>query len=224
MGAAIERYRNYYINLVYTRMSAWVNHVKAYSKANNVTYGEALKLAKASYQKQSGGDLKSAVRKTKNTVKRGARVVKRGARKTANFLDNHADLLAAVDENLASNAADISKGMRGVQALSKQAGGKVTAKKVVRKARNTIKRVAKIADRAAPLVGMINPEAGLAMHGASKAMTGGSCKHCGMTGGSFVTQGSGVRLGRSESSVLAATHNSFIPLKPKPLSRKLREN
>ena len=217
-------------------MSKWTEHVKAYSQANNVTYGEAMKLAKASYQPQSGGSLKSAVRKSKNTVKRGAKFLKKGTRKTANFLDNHADLLAAVDEDLAHNVGNISNGLRGAQNLAKQAGGKMKVKNVVRKARNTVKRATKLIDRTAPLVGMINPEAGLAMHEAStaaKSMTGGSiCKYCGSVGGSFkvhggsfaVPHGAGIQLGRSESSVLAATHNSFIPLKQKSWARKLREN
>ena len=44
-------------------MPAWVNHVKQYASANNVSYGEAMKLAKSSYQEQSGGSLKIILRK-----------------------------------------------------------------------------------------------------------------------------------------------------------------
>lgn len=34
-------------------MSAWINHVKKYSRDNNVTYSEALKLAKKTYKKNT---------------------------------------------------------------------------------------------------------------------------------------------------------------------------
>jgi hypothetical protein len=218
-------------------MTKWTDHVRNYSNQHNVTYGEAMQLAKNTYQKQSGGDLKSAVRKTKNTVNRGSKIVRKGARRTANFLDKHSDLLSNLDGDLGRNVSDISQGLRGIEGVSDQAishtGGRVTAKKVVRKARNTVKRVSRAVDRVAPFVGMINPEAGLALHTANssvKALTGG-CVHCGAvggsfaaTGGSFATTGGKVCLGRSESSILSATHNSFKPLRVRSYRERKHTN
>ena len=36
------------------KSSKWITHVKAYSKANNCSYGDAMSRAKSSYQKGSG--------------------------------------------------------------------------------------------------------------------------------------------------------------------------
>ncbi len=36
------------------KSSKWITHVKAYSKANNCSYGDAMSRAKSSYQKRSG--------------------------------------------------------------------------------------------------------------------------------------------------------------------------
>ena len=36
------------------KSSKWITHVKAYSKANHCSYGDAMSRAKSSYQKGSG--------------------------------------------------------------------------------------------------------------------------------------------------------------------------
>ena len=36
------------------KSSKWITHVKAYSKANNCSYGDAMSRAKSSYQKGRG--------------------------------------------------------------------------------------------------------------------------------------------------------------------------
>ena len=59
----------------------WITHVKAYAKNNNVTYRDALKLSKSSYQSKSGGDIKSAIRKTKNTINKGSKMVRKTAKR-----------------------------------------------------------------------------------------------------------------------------------------------
>ena len=105
-------------------------------------------------------------------------------------------------------------------------------KRVICKARHTTNRVARIADKASPFVGMINPEAGLALHGAAvgaRAVSGGSlrCEHCGGVsahGGSFKTTGAGVSLGRAESSILSSTHNSIAPMPSKSFKERKHTN
>ena len=37
------------------KSSKWITHVKAYAKANNCSYGDAMSRAKSSYRSQSGG-------------------------------------------------------------------------------------------------------------------------------------------------------------------------
>jgi len=61
------------------KSSKWITHVKAYSKANNRSYGDAMSRAKSSYQKGSG--LRSAHDWIKN---------KKIVSRSANFLlDNN---------------------------------------------------------------------------------------------------------------------------------------
>ncbi len=61
------------------KSSKWITHVKAYSKANNCSYGDAMSRAKSSYQKGSG--LRSAHDWVKN---------KKIVSRSANFLlDNN---------------------------------------------------------------------------------------------------------------------------------------
>ena len=46
------------------KSSKWITHVKAYSKANHCSYGDAMSRAKSCYQK--GGGLRSAHEWVKN--------------------------------------------------------------------------------------------------------------------------------------------------------------
>ena len=65
------------------KSSKWITHVKAYSKANNCSYGDAMSRAKSSYQKGSG--LLDKVRGAHDWVK-NKKVISR----SANFLlDNN---------------------------------------------------------------------------------------------------------------------------------------
>ena len=61
------------------KSSKWITHVKAYSKANNCSYGDAMSRAKSSYQK--GGGIMDTARNANNWLKQH-KVVSRGA----NFL------------------------------------------------------------------------------------------------------------------------------------------
>jgi hypothetical protein len=231
-------------------MTAWTNHCKQYAKANNCTYGEALQLARGSYQSGGKMNLRNVVRKGKNSVNRGSKIVRRGANQGANFLDKHNALISSIDGELGRNLSSVSQGLRGVEGVANQGvnatGGKMKLKNVVRKARNTTRRVTRTLDTVAPLVSLVNPEIGVPLMAANesvKAINGSGrgrvCKHCGAVGGqlagsfkaiggqtagSFKTIGGGVRLGRSQSSILASTHNSFAVPFPKSLSRRLKEN
>jgi hypothetical protein len=224
-------------------MTAWTDHCKQYAKANNCTYGEALQLARGSYQSGGRMNLKKAVRKTKNTVNRGSKIVRRGANQGANFLDKHNALISSIDGELGRNMASVSQGLRGVEGVANQGvnatGGKMKLKNVVRKARNTTRRVTRTLDTVAPLIAAVNPEVGVPLMTANQSVKaingsgrgGGCCKHCGAVGGSFKTiggsfktVGGGVRLGTAQSSILASTHNSFAAPFPKSHSRRLREN
>ncbi len=69
------------------KSSKWITHVKAYSKANNCSYGDARSRAKSSYQK--GGGLLDTVRGAHDWVK-NKKIVSR----SANFL---------LDNNLTGN-------------------------------------------------------------------------------------------------------------------------
>ena len=48
------------------KTSKWITHVKAYSKANNCSYGDAMSRAKSSYKGSGGGRLADAQKWVKN--------------------------------------------------------------------------------------------------------------------------------------------------------------
>ena len=54
------------------KSSKWITHVKAYSKANNCSYGDAMSRAKSSYQKGSGLRTAHDLIKNKKIVSRSA--------------------------------------------------------------------------------------------------------------------------------------------------------
>jgi hypothetical protein len=58
-------------------MSKWIQFVKSVQADQGVSYKEAMQLAKPLYKKQSGGNLRSTVRKARNTVNRVEKVAKR---------------------------------------------------------------------------------------------------------------------------------------------------
>lgn len=180
-------------------MSAWIKHVKDYQQANGVTYKKAMTDAKASYKTQQGGSMKSIGRKIKNTL-------------------NKSDVVGRKAKN--------------------------TIETVTRKARNTGKKVSEYADELLPAVTAFVPEAGVALAAANatlKEVVGSGVKRRGRklgskNGGSFKTTGAGVNNnmctqcggavghGRSSSSILSHTHNAFNPIKPKPVSVRMRTN
>ena len=55
-------------------MTAWIQHVKNYQQEHGCSYKEAMSRAKDTYQKQTGGSLKSMVRKATKTAKRARKV------------------------------------------------------------------------------------------------------------------------------------------------------
>ena len=65
-------------------MSAWTDHVKKYSKDNNIKYGEALKKAVASYKKGSRSKTKPGEKDfttKKGSVRKTARKAYEGLKK-----------------------------------------------------------------------------------------------------------------------------------------------
>ena len=212
--------------------SNWIQHVKQYAANNGVSYKDAMKLSKPSYNSAKGGDMKTTLRKAKNTTKRIAKVAGKASKAASKLLDKNAHFVDYIDSDLGKNLADISTGMKAVGSVSDRAvgamGGKVSVKNVARKAKNTLKKAAKVSAAIAPLVAM-SPElapvygavnSGLAL--GSKAMGGsfkttGGCINCVHCGGS-------IGFGRSESSIISDTHNSFAPLKPKSLKDRQHNN
>jgi hypothetical protein len=133
-------------------MSEWISHVRAYAKANGVSYKDAMQLAKASYR-PSGGSLKTIARKAKNTLNKSEKVAQR--------VNKRADVIGRKAKN--------------------------TIHTVARKGRNTALKVAEYADEAAPLAAAVaGPEAGAALFAASHGIHEA-------VGGSFRTTGAGVK-------------------------------
>jgi hypothetical protein len=196
--------------------SEWINHVKAFSKANSCSYKDAMKLAKPSYNPKAkpkkGGDLKTVVRKARNTAKRVSQVSK----KATHLMDVSNPLLEVLEDELPARR-------------------KAQFQVAKRKTQNTAKRVSRVASKVAPVIGALaGPEAAAAVEGVNqvaKKLSGGSFKtmgggmhmkrgqkaHCVQCGGS-------IGFGRSESSVISDTHNSFNPLKPKSFKDKMHTN
>jgi len=54
-------------------MSDWINHVKQYAKANNCTYGEALKKASATFKKGHPTGFPAKSKKKRSRKNRGTR-------------------------------------------------------------------------------------------------------------------------------------------------------
>jgi hypothetical protein len=166
-------------------MSDWISHVKKYQAANGVSYKDAMRLSKASYKTQKGGDMKSVVRKTVNTAKRVKKVVKKGAKAGSRILDKAAPMLDVLDPELGAMLHAANGGLKEVASVVGSGGRK--------RQLGTRKKV-----------------------GGSFKVSGGciNCPSC----------GSGIGFGRSESSILSDTHNSFRGFPQKSAKDKLHSN
>ena len=188
--------------------------------------------------------VKTIARKTKNSANAANKFIDRNAHYVS-YLDedlgrNLQDFntgLKGVGE--ASNRLEGAVGgkFNMQNAIRKAENTGKRAKTIARKTKNTASRVL---DYAAPIAMELGqPALSAAFMGANAALggklgkkknpylIGGSFK---TQGGSFKTQGAGmcptcghhkvlggkIQLGRSESSILSSTHNSFAPLPPKP--------
>ena len=200
-------------------MSEWIEHVKNYAKMHNVSYKEALKLAKASYKPQAGGSLKTVARKAKNTNKRAYKV----ANKASNALDKYGHILQHYNEDLYDKLDKANTTYKDFD--TKLNGGKFNAKTAVRKVKNTTKRISKEVDRLAPLVSLVNPEVGttlMSVNEGYKRVAGGKLsgranKYLGgsfavpQRGGSFMVPQKGGALVSTNSTYINPSHPSFRP-------------
>lgn len=200
-------------------MSQWIQHVKAYQRQNpHLSYKEAMSEARSSYQPMTGGkfNVKKALRKTKNTVKR-----------VGHEMDKNQHLIDMIDTNGYS-----SQVRQGLNTADNVLGGKFKLKRALRKAKNTVNTVSKIAT---PMVGMVAPELLPAMSTVTMAtggkvaattnnnkyirhIQGGSFK---THGGSFVTHGGG---GYPLNSSGVIMHPSFYAKPPKTYSKIMKTN
>ena len=92
-------------------------------------------------------------------------------------------------------------------------GGKFKMKNVMRKTKNTVKKIHKVAKELEPYVELATSGAGVGMNG--------GCPHCGsVSGGSFkAIGGSGI-----QSSLIHSYHPSFDPKPPKSIKKRQVEN
>jgi t-SNARE complex subunit (syntaxin) len=89
-------------------MSNWIEHVKAYAKANNVPYKQAMSEAKSSYQPVEGG--KFNLKKVGKTLNK----VKKGAKKVSNVIDKNSHYLNYIDSDLANEVNNVNKGFKDI--------------------------------------------------------------------------------------------------------------
>lgn len=221
-------------------MTQWINHVKDYQNKHNVSYKDALKMSRTSYKPKTGGDLKTTLRKAKNTSKRVAKVAKNVSKKSMSVMDYADKYVELANPELANNLRNVKTGLQGVSDIADQVQGSGAR---MRKVKNTIKKISRIAE---PLVALADPELGLALHVANSSMGGklGNKNNKYMNGGSFKTmggsfktmggcvacptcgskKGGSVGYGRAQSSVLSDTHNSFKAPVPKSYREKQHTN
>ena len=213
-----------------------ISYKKAMSQAKSTykpKHGGDLK----STMRKAQNTLKTVARKTRNSANAGSKFID----KNQNFI-SYLDPNLGRNLNDANAAYKSEGGKFNMENFIRKAENTGKRAKVIgRKTKNT---VSKVLDYAAPIAMEFNPALGTAFMGANTAMNmggklgklgknknpyliGGSFK---TQGGSFKVQGSGmcptcgshklsggnIQLGRSNSSILASTHNSFAPLKPKP--------
>ena len=207
-------------------VNAWTEHVKQYrSQHPDKSYKQCLQDAKATYNKTEGSGVKEVVRKVKNTVKR----VRKTAKRASNAVDKHADfinLIAGDDVGKAVNK--VNNTYKNVEA---EMGAGIDMKKVMKKTRKVVKKARRIAKTVAPAVALAgHPEIALGLEtiGAGsenryiKAIEGSGCG-C-KKGGSFAVPRVGGSYQNTQSSILNPQHPGFAPLKPKPVSRRQKEN
>ena len=207
--------------LIIYMTSAWIQHVKDTQTKHGCSYKDAMKLASQTYQKQSGAGLKSVVRKVKNTTKK----VRKGVRQASKQIDKHQDFINFINEDAGKS---ISKANAKFKEADDKLGGKMDMRKVVRKAKNTVKKVKRVSKKMAPLVAMAgHPEAGLmleAVGSGNKYIDAIGSGHC-STGGSFSVPKSGSgSYQHTNSTILNPQHPGFKPLKPKSKARQQKEN
>jgi len=182
-------------------MSSWIQHVKKVQQDHNVSYKEAMQLAKASYTSQKGGNLKKVLRKTKNTRKKSD-VMGRKAKNTIATVSRKARNTAKKVSEYADDAVPM------VAAIAPEAAAALTV------ANATVKEV----------LGSGVKRRGRKL--GSKNKQGGSFKTTGAgVHNAMCTQcGGAVGYGRSKSSVLSHTHNAFNPIKPKTVEKRMKTN
>jgi hypothetical protein len=191
--------------------SDWVQHVRQYSHENDVSYKEALKLAGPSYRAQKGGDLKSMLRKTKNTFNK--------VEKVAQKANKRADVIGRKAKNTIETVS--RKGMNTGRKLSQYANEALPAVTAMNPelglalyaANEGLKEVVGSGSKKGRTLG---------------TKSGGSFKTSGAkSGGSFKTSGAGVggchqcggHVGRSNK-----VDKSNMVLPPKSYAKRLREN
>ena len=222
---------------------------------NGCSYKEALSKAKFTYTPKSGAGVKSTAKKA---VGKTARAVSKGTKRASKVAAKSKEFVQLLDPSLGSHVDKISDGLHSASVISGKVADKTggSVKTIARKARNTVKRVkketkkvSKIVDKALPVVGAINPEAGLALaevNSVAKAVFGsggkklgskknkyidgctfsvhgaGSSSKCCKCGGSFKVSGSGLPV--TNSSLIHPSHPSFKPLPPKSVAKRQKEN
>ena len=217
--------------------SAWIQHVKNYqSQHPGMTYKQAMTEAKSTYNKRDGtqgAGFKDVVRKTRNTAKRARKTAKR----ISHEIDRNEHLIQSVAGDKALQTVKKVQGLH--DQFEEQIGGRIHMNKVLRKTRNTVKKAKKVAKKAtsvarqfAPVLDVVAPEIGIPLHagleiaeryGGELGSEAGRAKY--RKGGSFrVPSRSGGALPATNSSMINPLHPSFNPLKPKPVSRRQKEN
>lgn len=124
------------------------------------------------------------------------------------------DWIEHVKQYAKQNGVSYKQAMKDAKpSYKKVEGGKMKAKNVVRKTKNTVKRGVKVAKALEPFLEM----------GAMAVGAGSShCSHCGaVKGGSFKAMGAGVGV---QSALLGPSHPSFNPKPPKSIKKRLIEN
>lgn len=206
----------------------WIEHVRNYQKQNGCSYREAMSRSKDSYQKQTGGSLKSVVRKAGKTVKQA----RKGARQVSKQVEKNQAFINLINEDA---GAKIAKANSKFKEVDDKVGGKFNLGKAIRKTKNTVKKARKMAKVGAPIaMALGQPELAVGLEAVSmgagnkyiKAIEGGynTCSKCSKSGGSFAVPKRGGSYQNTNSTILNPQHPGFVPLKPKTMARKQKEN
>lgn len=200
----------------------WIEHVRNFQKQNGCSYREAMSRSKATYQKQTGGSLKSVVRKVGKTAKKA----RKGARQVSKQVEKNQAFINLINEDA---GAKIAKANSKFKEVDDKVGGKFNLHKAIRKTKNTVKKVRKSAKVGAPIaMALGQPELAVGLEAVSmgagnkyiKAIEGGHA----CCGGSFAVPKRGGSYQNTNSTILNPQHPGFQPLKPKTMARKQKEN